>query len=107
MRSQGEGFDPGLWFVVRDGPGVAAVCRCEGERRSGGYVAMLGVRPAWRKRGLGLALLRHAFREFHRRGERRVTLGVDSENETGATRLYERAGMHVEVEHAVFGRELA
>ena len=27
---------------------------------------------------------------------RRVGLGVDSENRTGAVRLYERAGMHVE-----------
>lgn len=107
FRSQAEDFDPTLWFLVRDGDRVAAVCRCDANRRGGGFVGMLGVRKPWRKRGLGLALLQHAFGEFYRRGERRVGLGVDSENPTGATRLYERAGMHVESEFVVFERELA
>jgi hypothetical protein len=35
-----------------------------------------------------------------------VTLGVDTENPTGATRLYERAGMRVEKEDVVFEKEL-
>ena len=52
----------------------------------------LGVRPAWRRRGLGLALLHESFRRFADRGETTAALGVDSENPTGATRLYERAG---------------
>jgi ribosomal protein S18 acetylase RimI-like enzyme len=55
----------------------------------------LGVRNPWRRRGLGLALLRHAFAELGRLGADRVGLGVDAENVTGALRLYERAGMHV------------
>jgi ribosomal protein S18 acetylase RimI-like enzyme len=58
-------------------------------------VDILGVRRGWRRRGIGLALLGAAFTEFHRRGIPRAELGVDSENPTGATRLYERAGMHV------------
>jgi ribosomal protein S18 acetylase RimI-like enzyme len=52
-----------------------------------------GVRRPWRRRGLGLALLRRAFGEFQRRGERLVQLGVDAASPTGATRLYERVGM--------------
>ena len=52
------------------------------------------------------ALLQHAFREFYARGIKRATLGVDSENESGATRLYERAGMHVESERVSFEKEL-
>lgn len=40
-----------------------------------------------------MALLHTAFAEIHRRGIPRVELGVDSESPTGATRLYERAGM--------------
>jgi mycothiol synthase len=106
-RSHAEDFDPTLWFLVRSGDEVAAVCRYDANRRGGGFVGMLGVRKSWRKRGLGLALLRHAFGEFYRRGDRRVGLGVDSENPTGATRLYERAGMHVESEFVVRERELA
>ena len=58
-----------------------------------GWIGTLGVRPAWRRRGLGEALLRAAFAELFARGRRRVGLGVDTENVTGALRLYERVGM--------------
>ena len=81
--------DKSLWFVVRDGERIAAYARCEAGRHGGGFVGMIGIAEAWRRRGLGRALLLHAFREFWARGITRVTLGVDSENPTGATRLYE------------------
>jgi len=38
----------------------------------------------------------YGFAELYRRGQRQVWLHVDTENRTGATRLYERAGMRVE-----------
>ncbi len=101
-----KGDDKSLWFVVRDDKRIAAYARCEAGRHGGGFVGMLGVRRAWRQRGLGIALLLHSFREFWDRGLRRVSLGVDSENPTGATRLYERAGMHVESEEITFEKEL-
>jgi GNAT superfamily N-acetyltransferase len=99
-------FDPTLWFVVRDGAEIAAVMRNEPDRSGAGFVGALGVRKPWRKRGIALALLYHAFGEFHRRGKARVGLGVDAENPTGATRLYERAGMHVAFEAVAYGKEL-
>ena len=58
-----------------------------------GWVGILGVRSPWRRRGLGDALLRASFAALYERGLRRVGLGVDTENVTGALRLYERAGM--------------
>ena len=91
-------YDPALWFLAVDGEEIAGLALCLLEapgRPDVGWVSVLGVRPAWRGRGLGLALLKHAFAELHRRGKRQVGLGVDSESLTGATRLYERAGMHV------------
>jgi len=100
-------FDPTLWFIVRERDEVAGVLRGDPERGGAAWVGALGVRPQWRKRGLGLALLRHAFAEFYRRGRPRVGLGVDAENPTGATRLYERAGMHVTYEAVAFRKELA
>ena len=100
-------FDPTLWFVVREGNEIAGVLRGDPERGGTGWVGALGVRPRWRKRGLGLALLRHAFGEFYRRGQSRVGLGVDARNPTGATRLYERAGMHATYEAIAFKKELA
>ena len=57
------------------------------------WVQTLGVLREMRGKGLGRALLIESFREFHRRGHRQVLLGVDSESLTGATRLYESAGM--------------
>ena len=72
-----------------------------------GWIGAIGVREPWRKRGLGLALLHHAFADWFRRGVTTVALGVDAENPTGATRLYERAGMHVAYEAIVFQKALA
>lgn len=100
-------FDPTLWFLIRDGGEVAATVRNDPERNGGGYVGAIGVRRPWRGRGLGKALLLHSFAEFQRRGQTRVTLGVDAENPTGATKLYERVGMHVEMEAIVFEKALA
>ena len=100
-------FDPTLWFIVRDGDEIAAVVRNEPDRSGAGFVGAIGVRKPWRQRGIGLALLRHTFGEFYRRGKRRVSLGVDAENPTGATRLYERAGMHVAFEAVAYGKDLA
>jgi mycothiol synthase len=104
-RVKGKRYDPSLWFLAVDGAEVTgvALCRQDGET---GWVDSLGVRPAWRRRGLGLALLRHAFAEFHRRGWRRALLGVDAANETGATRLYESAGMRADHQYAVYQKEL-
>jgi mycothiol synthase len=107
LRIDAPDFDPTLWLVAHDGDEIAGFARCEAKRWGVGWVASLGVRKPWRKRGLGLALLLRAFGAFYERGERRVGLGVDTENETGATRLYERAGMCVVAEDVVWEKELA
>ena len=56
--------------------------------------------------GLGLSLLQESFRRFAERGETMAALGVDSENPTGATRLYERAGMRILWRADVWRKEL-
>jgi mycothiol synthase len=93
----GEYFQPAHWFFVETGDEVAAVALCrQPESEPGlGWVNILGVRPAYRRRGLAIALLQHVFRHFAELGSSKVGLGVDAENPTGAVRLYERAGMHV------------
>ena len=107
MRLGAPDADTSLWFVARDGDEIAGGIRGDVEKYGGGWIGMLGVRRPWRKRGLGLALLQHAFVEFHRRGDTHVGLGVDADNPTGATRLYEKAGMRVLTEDIVFEKELA
>jgi mycothiol synthase len=105
-RREGQGFDPTLWFAVKHDDEIVAAAACDEERFGMGWIASIGVRDAWRKRGLGLALLLHAFGELYRRGQRRIGLGVDAQNPTGATRLYERVGMKVAWSAAMFEKEL-
>jgi ribosomal protein S18 acetylase RimI-like enzyme len=90
-------FDRSLWFLARDGAEIAGLSLCNRDEadENAGYVATLAVRRPWRRQGLGEALLLHSFAAFRARGWTRATLGVDASSPTGATRLYERAGMTV------------
>jgi mycothiol synthase len=93
-----RGYDPSLWLLAWDGGELAGFVLAYPEHAGNtelGWINVLGVRTAWRNRGVGEALLRSAFREPHARGLRRAGLGVDAENVTGALRLYERVGMRV------------
>jgi mycothiol synthase len=107
-RRQGQHRDEHgpVWFVIRDGDELAGVTRNDADVAGGGYVGAIGVRPAWRGKGLGKALLLRTFAEFWRRGTTRVTLDVDSQNATGAVALYERVGMHVETCGVAFEKTL-
>jgi mycothiol synthase len=95
--NMGEGFQPEHWFLVEEGDQVAAVALCQISETEPdlGWVRIIGVRPAYRRRGLAIALLEHVFAHFARLGLKTLGLGVDAENPTGAVRLYERAGMQV------------
>jgi GNAT superfamily N-acetyltransferase len=106
LRQSAHDFDPTLWFLVREGDEVAAVVRNEPNRNGGGYVGAIGVPRAWRGKGLGRALLLRTFAEFYARGVSRVTLGVDAESPTGATKLYESVGMTVENAAVVYEKAL-
>lgn len=89
-----------------DGDEIAGVALCADEKESGGWVHSLGIRRAWRRRGLALTLLQHAFADFVNRGIYKVFLGVDAQSLTGATRLYERAGMRVMLRSIHYEKEL-
>jgi ribosomal protein S18 acetylase RimI-like enzyme len=71
-----------------------------------GWIGTLGVRRPWRKRGLGEALLHYSFDEFYKRGMKTISLGVDAQNPTGATRLYEKVGMRAASEFVTYEKEL-
>ncbi len=105
QRKRGR-TDSWNWIVVRDGSEVAAVTVLDGERFNGGWIAAVATRRPWRRRGLGEAMLHEAFRRFWEIGRREVALGVDAQNETGATRLYERVGMRVASSATFFEKEL-
>lgn len=100
-----QDFDPSLYFLVLAPDGTpAAGANCRLRTPDFGWVQGLGTRRAFRGRGLGMALLYQAFGIFYARGVRTIGLAVDSENPTGATRLYLKAGMAVDKEYETWGR---
>lgn len=102
-------FDLTLWFLALDGDQIAGFSLCwpkRGNNEQLGWVGSLGVRRPWRRQGLGLALLQHSFLELYRRGKTEVGLGVDADSLTGATQLYEKAGMYVARQYNEYEKEL-
>jgi mycothiol synthase len=88
-------FQPEWWFVARDGEGNVAGIVFSRMSEDTLFVNQIGVRRPYRGRGIGLAMLRHALSASYMAGQPVVSLGVDSDNLTGAYRLYEKVGMKV------------
>ena len=104
-----DAYDPKLWFLAVKGEEIVGICICRkygDEGKGTGHISVLGVRRPWRRKGIGLALLLHAFGEFFRRGKNKVDLGVDAKSLTGAVDLYQRAGMHVLRQFDLYEKEL-
>jgi mycothiol synthase len=70
------------------------------------WIGQLGTRRAWRGRGIATALITAALAGFRDAGYRKVSLGVDTSNPTGALGLYERSGFTVAERWTTFGRPL-
>lgn len=102
-------YDPSVFFLAMAGNEIAGVALCfpkDNEFPDMAWVDDLAVRRPWRRQGVALALLHHAFGEFYRRGIKQVGLGVDASSLTGATRLYEKAGMHIFRQFDSYEKEL-
>jgi len=94
-----DDFDPSLWFLAYDTEDdtVVGLCICKATAPRDpdrGQISDIGIRTAWRRRGIGRSLLRHAFGCLAKRGIGGAVLTVDTENKSGAPALYERVGMH-------------
>ncbi|WP_423205771.1 GNAT family N-acetyltransferase [Pseudomonas kribbensis] len=83
-------YDPALCFIASDADGVIGVAQCW----TSSYIKNLVVHPRARGRGLGQALLLHAFKVFQDRREGFVDLKVLEDN-LRARRLYEKSGMYM------------
>lgn len=83
-------YDPALCFIASDADGVIGVAQCW----TSSYIKNLVVHPRAQGRGLGRALLLHAFKAFRYRREGFVDLKVLEDNRR-AQRLYEMSGMYV------------
>jgi mycothiol synthase len=92
-------FNPNLWKVAWDGEQVAGMVlnfldEAENEeyKRKRGYTEGISVRRPWRRRGLARALLTRSLKMFQDMGMTEAALGVDTQNLSGALRLYESVG---------------
>ena len=91
---------PSMFLARRDGRPVGWVAgRVLASGR--GYVDMLAVATSERRRGLGRALLLHAFADLELGGAGDLTLGVEAENDT-ALGLYRSVGLEIEREWRVY-----
>lgn len=88
-------YNPTLDIVVRRSDGMFvgfAFCRLEQVYATLGEVMAIGIRRGFRGTGLGRVLLTHAVRTLVGHGATEIELSVDSENPSGAGRLYESVG---------------
>ena len=97
-------FQPHLWEVAWDiaagqiaGQVLAFINHAENEKynRRRGYTEFISVRRRWRRRGIARALIARSLRRQKAEGMTQSALSVDSENASGATRLYEDCGFRV------------
>jgi ribosomal protein S18 acetylase RimI-like enzyme len=102
-------FTPGLWLLAVEDEAIAGLCLCKPDHHDDqtyGWIATLAVPRAYRRRGIARALLQQSFHVLHQMGRTKAGLGVDASSLTGATRLYEQAGMRVHLRFDLYEKEL-
>jgi mycothiol synthase len=95
---------PELWFLAEDkatgevvGLGLSEIDpdRIAQTGRREGYIDSVAVLRPYRRRGLGTALLAQSLQALKQAGMEAADLHADTENLTGAMRIYERMGFQV------------
>jgi GNAT superfamily N-acetyltransferase len=108
-------FQPELWQIAWDvatdeiAGQVRTFIDWEGNKakhRARGYTEFISVRRPWRRRGLARALIAESLRVQRMVGMTESELGVDSENLTGATRVYEDCGFRVVARNMIYRKSL-
>ena len=97
---RGYGARPDLSFVALD-PDDRVIGHCLNKRfpadddllgRMDAWIDNLGILPQWRGRGVGSALIAASLHAFAAEGLTHASIGVDSENPSGAAQLYRALG---------------
>ena len=87
--------DIDIWCVVWAGDEIAAVVVNELQADGTALTPWVAVRPAWRRRGVGLAVMRRTLRILAEAGVSTARLSTVAENPHNSVRLYEKAGYRV------------
>lgn len=108
-------FQPDLWQIAWDtdtnevaGQVRTFINAAENEKynRQRGYTEFISVRRPWRKQGLARALIVRSLRLQKERGMTESALNADSENISGATRVYEDCGFRVTKRSAIYRKPI-
>lgn len=108
-------FQPELWQIAWDtntdeiaGQVRTFINTAENEKydRKRGYTEFISVRRPWRKRGLARALIVRSLRLQKERGMTESALGADSENVSGATRVYEDCGFRITKRNTLYRKPI-
>jgi GNAT superfamily N-acetyltransferase len=109
-------FQPHLWQIAWDvetnqvaGQVRTFIDQAQNERyhRKRGYTEFISVRRPWRRRGLARALIARSLAVQKQHGMTESALSVDSENWSGATRVYEDCGFRVVKHNTVYRKPLS
>ncbi len=107
FMTQHDDFDPAMWFLAeRDGELVGCALHWKESKERRGWVKDIAVSSSERGKGIGRALLHHAFRAYAERGVEQVGLKVDSTNPSGALQLYDRLGFVTDQRLGIWVRRL-
>ena len=113
MASEWHIFQPDLWQVAWAGDEVVGgvlpwIDNEENERydRNWGYTQGIFVRKDWRNQGLASALIARAMGAVRDHGASEAVLTVDSNNPSGALRLYEKLGYNLQTRYARYRKPL-
>jgi len=108
-------FQPELWQIAWDkninevvGQVRTYINTAENDKydRKRGYTEFISVRRPWRKQGLARALIVRSLKLQKERGMTESALGADSENISGATRIYEDCGFRITKRSAIYRKPM-
>jgi mycothiol synthase len=106
-------FQPELWKVAWDGDQVAGtvlnfIDHTENKRfkRLRGYTEDICVRRPYRRRSLASSLLTQSLQRLKDLGLQEASLGVDTDNPSGALQLYQRVGFNAIKRSAAYRKTL-
>jgi ribosomal protein S18 acetylase RimI-like enzyme len=110
---ESDGFMPHLWQVAWDGDQIAGMVLSTIDEkqnveygRKRGWTEDIAVRRPWRRLGLARALIARSFRVLKEQGMTEAALGVDTQNLSGALRLYEGLGFRAVKRHTTYRKPL-
>jgi GNAT superfamily N-acetyltransferase len=109
----GRLFQPALWQIAWAGEEVigtvlAFIDEAQNRKynRRRGYTEEITVRRPWRKHGVARALIARSLQQLKALGMTEAALGVDTENLSGALRLYESMGFRPVQRGSIYAKPL-